>query len=443
MNMTSSRKRTLAIIGLFYGLTGLGDSLIWQLISNWETYFYLPPDAVALIPVGVLYGVLMTLNATVDVVITIPVGYWSDRLRTRWGRRLPWMFLSGLPRLLFFVLLWFPPDKTTSLKNLLYLTVVLVAHGTITGFQQVPCNALLPELARDEQDRLTISSWAGSMRLLGLVLSGLAGLTIDRWGYQNTMLGYALVSLVLFYLPFLVLREPAIAAAPASQRLGIRQSLLLTLKNRAFLTITAIHACSVSSRVLIQTVFPFIVTEILLLATGNTTSFYIVGLAASFAAYPLVPWLSKRFGKHRVFPGTLLVAALILPGLLFLGDWIPVPLFVIGMIWVVLEAVSLAGGSALEGIFIAEIIDRDAEVVGERREGMYYAALDSVDSIVYSVVAMIPPLLLLLGRSHTDASGPLGIRLVGVVGGLLAFLGFLVFRLYPAQKAGIPTGEVS
>ncbi|MBN2004792.1 MAG: MFS transporter [Anaerolineae bacterium] len=442
MNTSTSRKRTLAIIGLFYGLTGLGDSLIWQLISNWQTYFYLPPDGEALIPVGVLYGVLMTLNATIDVLITIPVGYWSDRFRTRWGRRLPWMFLSGLPRLLFFILLWFPPDKTMSLKNLLYLTIVMVAHGTITGFQQVPCNALLPELARDEQDRLTISAWGGSMRLLGLVLSGLAGLTIDRWGYHNTMLGYAAVSLALFYLPFLVLREPK-ASPASSQRLGIRQSFLLTLKNRAFLIISAIHALSVSSRVLIQTVFPFIVTEILLLATGDTTYFYIVGLVASFAAYPLVPWLSKKWGKRRAFAGTLLVAALILPGLLFLGDWIPLPLFALGLLWVILEAVALAGNSALEGIFIAEIIDRDAEVVGERREGMYYAAMDSVDSIVYSVIAMIPPLLLLLGRSHTDSSGPLGIRLVGVVGGVMAFLALLVFRLYPAQKAAAPAEGVS
>ncbi len=431
-------KRSLIKQGFFYGLIGLGDSLIWQLISNWQTYFYLPPDGLALIPIGVLYGVLMTVNAAVDALITIPVGYWSDQSRSRWGRRLPWMFLAGLPRLLFFFLLWIPPQRTTSVQNLWYLAVILLAHGTITGFQQVPYNALLPELASDDQSRIVISSWSGSLRLVGVVVSSLAGLTIARWGYMKTMTGYALASMLLFYLPFLALREPTTRRAPA-KRLNIRQSLMITLKNRTFLIMTLIHALSTSSRVLVQIVFPFIVTEILLLSTDSTTYFYLLGLVASFAAYPLVPRLTKRIGKRRAFWGSLLMTAIVMPTLMFIGgDWLPVPPFIPGALWVILEAVVMAMNLTLESAFIAEIIDRDAEVVGQRREGMYYATLDSADSIVYSVVGVIPPLLMLLGRSHTDPSGPLGIQMTGVLGGILALLAVLTLRLYPVQVNAAP-----
>ncbi len=41
------------------------------------------------------------------------------------------------------------------------------------------------------------------------------------------------------------------------------------------------------------------------------------------------------------------------------------------------------------------------------------------------------PLLLLLGRSHTDPHGPLGVRMVGVVGGVMILSAFLIFLCYP------------
>jgi len=424
-------KRSLTTIGFFYGLIGLSDSLIWQLISNWQTYFYVPPDGPALIPLGLLYGILMTINAAMDVIITIPVGHWSDRSRSRWGRRLPWMFLAGLPRLAFFFLLWFPPTPTTSLQNLLYMAAMLVAHGTITGFQQVPYNALLPELAKTDEERLKVGAWAGSMRLIGLVVSGAAGLGIEHWGYQATMGVYTVLALALFYLPFLVLREPSRPSAPVAE-MNLFQSLGKTLRNRAFLVIAGIHALSTSSRVLIQTIFPFIVTEILLLSTGAASYFYGVGLLATIVCYPVIPWLSRQFGKRRAFSGSLLVAAIVLPGLLVLGDWMPVPLLIPGMVWVILEAFALASSGGMEAAFIGEIVDDDAVVTGQRREGVYYAALDAVDSIVYSVIAMIPPLVLLLGRGQSDPNGPLGIRIIGVLGGVMALGAFFLFRWYPA-----------
>ncbi|HNT75161.1 MAG TPA: MFS transporter [Anaerolineae bacterium] len=425
-------KRSLTTIGFFYGLIGLSDSLIWQLISNWQTYFYVPPDGPALIPLGLLYGVLMTVNAAMDVIITIPVGHWSDRSRSRWGRRLPWMFFAGLPRLVFFFLLWFPPKPTTSIQNLVYMAVMMVAHGTITGFQQVPYNALLPELAKTDEDRLTISAWAGSMRLIGLVVSGAAGLGIEHWGYQATMGVYTVLALALFYLPFLVLREPARPSAPPVKDMNLFQSLGATFRNRAFLVIAGIHALSTSSQVLIQMIFPFIVTEILLLSTGASSYFYGVGLLATIACYPAIPWLSRQFGKRRAFSGGLLAAALVLPSLLFLGDWMHIPLLIPGLIWVILEAFALASSGGIEAAFIGEIVDDDAAVTGQRREGVYYAALDAVDSIVYSIIAMIPPLVLLLGRGQSDPNGPLGIRIIGALGGVMALGAFFLFRLYPA-----------
>jgi hypothetical protein len=47
-------------------------------------------------------------------------------------------------------------------------------------------------------------------------------------------------------------------------------------------------------------------------------------------------------------------------------------------------------------------------------------------------------LLLLLGRSHTAPQGPLGVRMTGVVGGALLFVGFVIFLRYPFRGRGTP-----
>jgi hypothetical protein len=43
-------------------------------------------------------------------------------------------------------------------------------------------------------------------------------------------------------------------------------------------------------------------------------------------------------------------------------------------------------------------------------------------------------LLLLLGRSRTDVNGPLGVRLTGLIGGVLLFAAFLIFQRYPLKQ---------
>jgi hypothetical protein len=50
------------------------------------------------------------------------------------------------------------------------------------------------------------------------------------------------------------------------------------------------------------------------------------------------------------------------------------------------------------------------------------------------------PLILLLGRSRSDPRGPLGVRFIGLLGGMIMMIGFFVFLRYPL-KQGLPERE--
>ena len=421
-------KRSLTKTAIFYSMLSLGDMLMWNVVNNWLMYFYLSESS--LVP-NSFFSAIIFFNGLTSVVIALPVGYWSDHIRSRWGRRLPVLFVMALPRLLLFVLLWTPPSRSESFRNVIYLALVSLGHEITSVLHQIPGKALLPEIARTDQERVRISAWVEGFLLIGVVVGSIAGPLIERFGYVQVALLYAAISFPLFYLPLLVLREPPTDQRVVSKPIDFRQSLSLTLHNRTFLIFVAIHALITSSITLIQMMFPFIVTEILGLTMGDTVYFYLSGLLATLICYPLVTWLAKRFGKRRIFAGSLLATTLVLPGLLFLGDWLSVPLLLPGIVWVVLQAMALAGPTVLQPAFIAEVIDSDAEKVGERREGAYYADLDFIDRIIYGVAGVVPSLFLLLGRGGADPRGPLGIRIVGVAGSIFTLAALLLLRRYP------------
>ncbi|HSJ54394.1 MAG TPA: MFS transporter [Anaerolineae bacterium] len=430
-----------AQIDLLYGLLSLGSTTVWGVMSAWLLYFYLPPEGEgsALVPAA-LYGGAMLVLRVLSAAITPSIGYLSDRTRTRWGRRLPYIMGSGLPMLVFFVLLWTPPFRGTSSWNLVYLVAVLGGYNLAYILNQVPTMALLPEIAVTDGHRVRVSVWAAVMTVLGMMLAAGAGPLIARFGFAHTALIYALALLPAFYLPLLVLRErPEYQARPAA-RLNFRQNLVTMARNRAFLFMTATGLCFWGIMGLVQAVVPYIVTEICLLQESDTMLFYLPAVLASLLCYPLISWLAGRWGKWRVFAGSLLASALVLPGLMLIGDWLPLSLKAQGMLWVTLQAAALSGVVVLPRALGAEIVDHDEELTGQRREGIYYATWGLLDQVVNGVMAALLPLLLLLGRSHLEPQGPLGVRLVGVLGGAVLFAGFLIFLRYPLRRRK-PAGQ--
>ena len=421
-------------VDLSYATISLGSTVIWSVLSSWLLYFYLPPagEGVPLVPAA-LFGVALFLTRALSAVLAPPIGYLSDHTRGRLGRRLPYMFISALPMLSLFVLLWTPPVRSESLWNLGYLVLIIGLYNVAYSFNQIPFTALLPELALTDEHRVRMSAWSASFFLLGMVLSGLAGPLIERLGFATAALAFAGFALPMFYLPFLVLRERAGRQIPATDRLDFRRGISMMLRNRAFLVMTATGICYWSVTTFVQSVIPFIVTEICALDVGDTFLFYIPALGASLVCYPFVAWLSRKVGKSAVFSGSLLASAAVLPALMLIGEWLPWPLKVQGMVWITLQAIALSGVTMLPPAFGADIIDHDATLTGQRREGTYYATWGLLDQVINGAATAVLPLVLLMGRSRSDPNGPLGVRMIGILGGALMLAGFLVFRRYPLR----------
>lgn len=106
-----------------------------------------------------LVGLAITTALVLDAISDPIVGYWSDNLRSRWGRRHPFMYAAALPVAATYFLLWNPPEGWSEAALFWYLLVMAVLIRTFITFYETPSSALAPELSQDYDQRSSLLSW--------------------------------------------------------------------------------------------------------------------------------------------------------------------------------------------------------------------------------------------------------------------------------------------
>ena len=99
----------------FYGAGDLGFSLTSTIIGAYFAIFL--TDVVGIQPATAAIAIF--IGRTWDYVNDPLIGYISDRTRTRWGRRRPYLLFGALPFALIFAMLWW---RSHWLSTMLWLT---------------------------------------------------------------------------------------------------------------------------------------------------------------------------------------------------------------------------------------------------------------------------------------------------------------------------------
>ena len=143
--------------GFAFGASGTAGGLISNGIAYFLLIYY--SQVVGLDPA--LAGFALLLALVFDAVSDPLVGRWSDRIRTRLGRRHPFLYASVLPVAVCYYCLWVPPAVSEAglFAWLLAFTIGLRLSLTM---HTVPFNALLPELAPDYDDRTRLMNYSVS-----------------------------------------------------------------------------------------------------------------------------------------------------------------------------------------------------------------------------------------------------------------------------------------
>ncbi len=187
-------------IQILYGV-GVSYAIVDQIFAQWVLYYYLPPAASTLRPLlpPVLIAVALMVSRLVDMVADPLFGYLSDRTRTRWGRRIPYLAVGAIPLALATIAFFLPPvAEGSNLPTFLYLMLIgslFFVFYTIVG---APYNALIPEISQSRRDRLNLSTWQSVFRLLYTALAMIApGVLIAVFGGGDDELGLRITMTIL------------------------------------------------------------------------------------------------------------------------------------------------------------------------------------------------------------------------------------------------------
>ena len=93
-----------------------------------------------------LVGVALLIALIVDAVSDPVVGYWSDNMRTRFGRRHPFMYAALIPTAVTYFLTWNPPAGVSGNDLFIWLLACTILVRLSFTFFDVPSTALAAEI---------------------------------------------------------------------------------------------------------------------------------------------------------------------------------------------------------------------------------------------------------------------------------------------------------
>ncbi len=418
-------RRALAVT---YGLGNLGTNMFSQAFSTYILFFYLDHLHAPLGPITLAMGVQSVWHAVLNPV----TGWLSDRTRTRWGRRIPYIAAGAVPLGVVFWLLWTPPVSKAALP--LYFLGVVALFDALYLLTVINWTSLFPEIFRTREDRAGVARWRQAFGVVALMLGvAVPPLLYGRFGWSTMGLLLAVPGTLGFLATVAGTGRRAAESPIPEAPLAIRPALSATWRQPGFWQYLATNFLVQFVLVVIPAGMPFLAKYVLHLTHTELT----VMLAAAFvAAFVLVhPWAAVivRWGSRRAFRLAIALLALGVVPFWFIRT------FLQGVLTMLFIGVGLAGFLMLVDIVMAEIIDDDARRVGQRREGLYYGINGFVLRFGTTLESVVLYGILTVTRYRPNAAGHASILVQDgfrfLMGGiplaalLLALLAFARYRV--------------
>jgi GPH family glycoside/pentoside/hexuronide:cation symporter len=358
-----------------YASGNFGTSLLYNAFALFALTYYVDKKYIGLD--GVLYGLAITVYGLWSVVNNPLFGIISDRTRTRWGRRRPYIGIGSIFLLVFYFLVWTPPVEGTlinpfSIPVFIYFLIVICAFSGFYAIVSVPYVSLFPELYENTRDRAQVQLFRQLFAAIGLILAFSMPLLIDSlspsFGVFNAYRYLGLVFGVVGCIPYIISvarnRERKEFSMDANPSLG--QTLKTSIRNRAFLLFAVAGLMINYAFLWLEGMLQFFTTNFIGISGEQVTILLALMFITAMPFLPIWGRCYKRYGTRNSFIVTMTIFALSLQPLFFVSSFIAtVPIML-------LAGIGLSGYMMLPEIMIGEIADEDETRTKVRREGIYY-----------------------------------------------------------------------
>jgi GPH family glycoside/pentoside/hexuronide:cation symporter len=323
-----------------------------------------------------------------DAVTDPLMGHISDRTRTRWGRRRPYLVAAALPLWLVFILIWSPPISSSSTETFVHLLVCYLLLYTFWTVLSIPYVALGMELAPSYHDRTRLFGARQMFAVIGVAVGMLAPFAFAQamggkeLGYPAMAATLGGVGVMLILVTVVGVRERPRQDTAAS--LPFAAGLRATLANRPFRILLAVYLASHVGGSFIAPLSLFIAKYVIKVEWAMQPVM-LAYLAGSVASIPVWLRISKIHGKNHTWTLGMIVGTLGYAASYSYheGTWIR---------WMILAVVVGAASGCtmtLGPSIAADAIDSDELQTRRRREGVFMGVWSLVDKAAIGLAVFI------------------------------------------------------
>ncbi len=335
-------------------------------------------------------GAAIAGSRLIDVITDPFIGYLTDRSRSPWGRRKPWI-AAGTPLLMLSVWMVLVPGPAASFGYLMLWTTLLYLGFTLVDLSYKAWGA---ELSSDYSERSRVTGWREGFGFGGQLLFVAIVLVMERSGYTHIEEQMQVIAAtVLVTLPpllvwaFCKVDDPPPEQLSGEQASGIAGLRLLAC-NPAFIRIIVAVVLFVAGIVIQATLHRLVMTHVTD-SPGIFVTMLLLENIVTIAAVPLGLHLSYRMDKHRA----LALAAL------WAGLWsLPLPLIGPGDGWWLVGLLVIRGASFATILFLAnsiaaDVVDQDTVDSGRQRTGLFFALWAMIYKLAIAVGVLLATVL--------------------------------------------------
>ncbi len=417
-----------------FGICDLGGNLFFTVIAFLLLNYLTDTVGIA----AGMAGTIIMIGKIWDAVTDPVIGYVSDRTRTRWGRRRPFILFGSFPLFIAMIIMFTNPRIEGQTALFIWGVAAFCFLGLAYTLVNIPYSSLTPELTRDFHERTSLNGYRFGFAVVGTLAGAGAALPlVNAFADRNTgftvmgaLFGFAM--LVTALVTFFTVREPENPEIPTE---GFFLTYLKVFKSRPFVLIMLTYALHITALTIVSGIaiyyFKYIHND-----EPKTTIAMLILLATAMVFIPVSVVVSKRIGKKAVYGIGMFVFAVAIMLLFFLGHARPVT-FSFAMMF--FAGTGMGFTYAMPYAMVPDAIEYDYLETGERTEGAFYGIWTFCFKIGQALALGITGMVLSLsgyvaGAAQADTA-LFGIRLL--LGPIPAVIfGLAVFSLwrYPINE---------
>lgn len=378
-----------------YGMGDIYGGGSFVIISLLFMYFL--TDTVGL--PGVLAGLVMVPGKVWDAISDPLMGYISDNIKTRFGRRRIFFLLGIIPVALSFILMWITVRFDNPYLTFSYYAVIFIFFRTAFTMVMVPYSALNAEMTTDYKIRMRLS---GARMIFSqasaLVCAVIPKLIMDTFYADNPEQGYFVMAIIfgLFYaLPFIIvfLGTWEIAGAPRDRQasiLGFFKNLKTLFINRSFKIHLGMYIFAYAAMDILMAIFIYYLTYYM----GKPGLFSIAMaaiLVTQVCMLPFYVFVANKKGKGFSYILGLSIWGTAMLLTLFINPEMPTTSIL--LISVMIGA-GMSAGTMIPWAILPSVTDVDEMITSEQRAGSYAGAMTFLRKIINAATILIFGILL-------------------------------------------------